>query len=170
MSSIPLPCSTAALFQPTSLIWDSEKSSPVERRPPANQKWMLEARKPRIGNPPALTCRLAMGLHRQRRGPYRKPNGREAARGRLSAVFSFFVNQEFAKNLYIIHRKTTWIRPFSVVYYIGRKAPEPSRCAALAAGEQSIAPVRYYQKEVTSHAHLHPAAAARSARYRRSDL
>lgn len=68
MRSIPLPCSTAALFQPTSLIWDSEESSPVERRPPANQKWMLEARKPRIGNPPALTCRLAMGLHRQRRG------------------------------------------------------------------------------------------------------
>lgn len=94
-------------------------------------------------------------------------------RGRPRALicrFFFLANQEFAKNLYIIHRKTTWIRPFSVVYYIGRKAPEPSRCAALAAGEQNIAPVRYYQKEVTSYAHLHPAAAARSARYRRSDL
>lgn len=100
MGSIPLPCSTAALFQPTSLIWDSEESSPVERRPPANQKWMLEARKPRIGNPPALTCRLAMGLHRQRRGPYRKPNGREAARGRLSAVFVFCESEVCKKFIY----------------------------------------------------------------------
>ncbi len=34
-------------------------------RPPANQKWTLEAQMYGIGNPPALTCRLAMELHRQ---------------------------------------------------------------------------------------------------------
>lgn len=71
------------------------KYSSVERRPPANQKRTLEARKPRIGNPPALTCRLAIGLHRQRWGIY------PYAKSRRVLTFLLFLHKSISIYLQI---------------------------------------------------------------------